>query len=105
MKIIIVYVTHESESDAKILANKLISERLIACSNIFPIQSSFWWKEHIQLESEWVSILKTIPENWQALQDRVIDLHPYDIPCIMKFEVEVNSSYGKWIFDNVIPKY
>lgn len=99
----LVYITCISEEQAKGIAGKLLEERLIACANIFPIQSMYWWKDAIQSESEWVAIVKTTDQLWDALQKHVESLHTYEVPCIMKIKVEANAAYEEWIRDSVQP--
>ncbi|MEM1322217.1 MAG: divalent-cation tolerance protein CutA [Bacteroidota bacterium] len=103
MSFIVVYITHGTERAAKMIANYLIEKKIVACANIFPITSAYWWKEAIQSDKEWVSIVKTIPEHWEVVQKEVEEVHPYDVPCIMKFDVEANASYAQWIRDAVRP--
>ena len=103
MHFIIVYITHGTELTAKKIANYLLDKKLVACANIFPISSAYWWKEKIQSEKEWVSIVKTVPELWERLQEEVEAVHPYDVPCIMKIEAEANKAYVNWIRNEVTP--
>ncbi|HLF65561.1 MAG TPA: divalent-cation tolerance protein CutA [Saprospiraceae bacterium] len=93
----IVYITFGSEADAQRISTQLIEERLAACANIFPIKSLYWWRDVIQSEDEWVVIVKTTTELWPVLKSRVEELHPYEVPCIMKIEVEANEKYEEWI--------
>jgi len=51
----------------------------------------------IDSANEIVSILKTKKENWKVVKEEIEKLHPYDVPCIMKIEVEANESYENWI--------
>ncbi len=101
MSFIIVYITHATEKVAMKVSNYLVEQKYAACANIFPIKSAYWWKEAVQQESEWVSIVKTIPENWISLKNEIENIHPYEVPCIMKFEVEANESYENWIRKSV----
>ena len=101
MSFIIVYITHATEKVATKVSNYLIEQKFVACANVFPIKSAYWWKEIIQSENEWVSIVKTIRENWDPLKKEIEKIHPYEIPCIMKFEVEANNSYEEWIKNSV----
>ncbi len=101
MSFILVYITHGTEESAKTISNHLIEKKLVACSNIFPITSAYWWKAAVQSENEWVSIVKTVPELWGRLQKEVEKKHPYEVPCIMKLEAEANASYEEWIRDSV----
>jgi len=101
MGFIIIYITHENESAAKKITDQLVEEKLVACGNLFPIQSAYWWKGAIQNEKEWVSIVKTIPELWNKVKSKVEEIHPYEVPCIMKLEAEANDKYEAWIRESV----
>lgn len=101
MSFIIVYITHGNEISARKLSNYLVENKLVACANIFPIKSAYWWKGAVQSDNEFVSIVKSVPELWNKLQATVEDIHPYDVPCIMKINAEANESYEKWIRDSV----
>jgi len=107
MKFIIIYITHANMKEAKKVAGTLLKEKLIACVNYFPIESSYWWlatsdasdggKSKITNSKEIVSIVKTKKENWTKVKKVVEAIHPYEVPCIMKIEVESNKSYANWI--------
>jgi len=102
MGFIAVYITHESEQAAKLLCDGLLEKKIIACANIFPITSAYWWSGTIAQEKEWVSIVKTTHKNWNMLEKEVMAQHPYEIPCIMKMEVSANEAYEKWIQESVV---
>lgn len=97
MPFIIVYITHSNEDSARKLSDYLIDKKYIACANIFPIKSAYWWNGEIESGEEYVSLLKTIPENWEKLKTEVEAIHPYDVPCIMKIEASANEQYEAWI--------
>ncbi len=100
MGFIIVYVTHPDRMTAEKISKSLVEEKVIACSNTLSIKSCYWWQSAIQNEEEIVTILKTKKENWEKLKARVAELHPYEVPCIMKLEVEANQEYEDWIRTN-----
>lgn len=101
MSFITIYITNKNEEAAQKIAKVLIEERLVACANLFPIQSTYWWKGDIASEGEWVSLVKTIPEHWQSICEKVRAIHPYQVPCMMKTQVEANEDYEQWIRDCV----
>ncbi len=103
MSFILIYVTHENLNEAKKIGEHLLENKIIACANYFPITASYWWHRKIESEDEYVSIFKTRTENWELVKKTIDKIHPYDIPCIMKFEVEANESYEKWINDETKP--
>ncbi|MEM9916930.1 MAG: divalent-cation tolerance protein CutA [Bacteroidota bacterium] len=92
-----VYITHPTESAAKKITSFLIERRVIACANLFPITSAYWWKGVVQNDKEWVSIVKTTHERWEALEKAVVEVHPYDVPCIIRTTVDANQAYEDWI--------
>ena len=102
MAFIAVYITNESQEAAQLLADALLDSRLIACANIFPMASTYLWQGNIAKEDEWVAIVKTTTRNWQKLKDKVTKIHPYDVPCIMKIDVEANKDYEDWVRASVI---
>lgn len=97
MGFIALYITHADEASAKKLTDVLIEEKAIACANMLPIESAYWWQGEVAREGEVVTIVKSRPENWPYLQRRITELHPYDVPCIVKFDVEANTAYEAWI--------
>lgn len=103
MSFIAIYITHSNEATAKQLSDVLIEKKLVACANLFPIQSAYRWKGKVVVEGEWVSLVKTIPERWEAVCRLVEELHPYEVPCIMKYEVAANAAYENWIRECVLP--
>lgn len=97
MAFLLVYVTHPDEATARRVAEHLVHERLAACANIFPITSAYWWQGAVQREGEWVSVLKTRLELESKVEEAVQKIHPYEVPCILRFEVRANEAYEQWI--------
>ena len=97
-KFITIYVTHSNIENAEKIVNFLLSERLIACSNYSNINVAYHWKDGIEKDSEVVSLLKTRKENWEKVKEYIESNHPYEIPCILKTEVEANDEYVKLIY-------
>ncbi|HMN90902.1 MAG TPA: divalent-cation tolerance protein CutA [Saprospiraceae bacterium] len=104
MTFTLLYITHSNELEAQRIVHHLLSDRLIACANIFPIQSAYWWQEAIQQDAEWVSILKTSRQRAAAAAAEAERIHPYDTPCIIQLEVQANAAYVQWIEDMVSDK-
>ncbi len=102
MSFILIYVTHENQENAEKIINHLLKNKLIACANLFPITSSYWWKGKIQNSKEIVSLLKTKKENWEKVKQEIIKIHPYETPCIIKISVEANEDYESWINKEII---
>ena len=97
MTFLVFYTTYPDENTARSIATQLLNQRLIACANIFPIQSAYWWEGAVQQEGEWVAVLKTRLSLEQAVEAALLEIHPYETPCIMRFETRANAAYAQWI--------
>ena len=97
MSFIIAYITNPNNETAEKIVSHLVENRIIACGNIFPIKSIYWWKGKVEKENEVVAIVKTTNEKWELLKEEVKKMHPYDVPCIVKIDAEANEEYEKWI--------
>ena len=102
MSFILVYVTHPDINTADRISKVLLEEKLIACSNTIPIKSVFWWESNIQNENEIVTIFKTTSEKWLQIKIRIAELHPYEVPCVIKWKVQANEEYERWIKESTI---
>ena len=100
-KIILIYITSKDKKEAKMIATHLLKRRLIACANIFPISSLYWWKGKIEKGMEVLLIAKTIPKNYAKVKVEVKKIHSYKTPCIIKIDAEANDGYLMWIRDEV----
>ena len=99
MKFIIIYCTHPNKEQSEKIVNNLLESKLIACVNYLPIDVSYHWKWDIANASVIVSLLKTRVENWEKVKKYIEDNHSYEIPCIIKMEVEANEDYVNWIYN------
>ena len=94
---ILIYITAKDKAEAKRISKHLLEKKLAACTNIFQIESMYWWKGKIQESKESVIIAKTSEENYEKVKQEVKKIHSYDTPCIMKLGVECNKEYSDWI--------
>lgn len=97
MNFVFIYITNPTKKEAKKIAQYLLKKRLIACANIFPISSLYWWKGKIVDEKEVVLIGKTIGANFEKIKKEVEKIHSYSIPCIIKIPVSSNKKYFNWL--------
>ena len=94
----LIYVTAKDEKEAKGIAKRLVEEKLIACANIYNINSVYPWKGKIDEWPESVMILKTKDNLVDKVMKRVKELHSYTIPCMLVIPVEkVNKEYLDWM--------
>ena len=78
---VIVLTTLPAEGDAETFASQLVDERLAACVNILPpMRSVYRWKGSIERADERQLVIKTTAEKVSALESRLKELHPYEVP-------------------------
>ncbi len=98
----IVYITAGDMDEARKIARVLVEERLAACANIFPVTSIFRWKGKIEESSEFGIIVKTKTAKVREIEEKVKEIHSYEVPCVVSFRMDKGSSdYLKWIEDSV----
>ena len=96
---IVVLVTAPTPERAAEIARAVVGEKLAACGNVVPgLRSIFRWEGKVQDEAEALLLLKTTRARFDALRDRVLALHPYDVPEVIALPVEAGSAaYLDWI--------
>lgn len=92
----LVYITCKDKKEAEKISLHLLRKRLIACANIFPIKSMYWWNNKIVNDNENVIIAKTNNKNFKKAVAEVKKLHSYEIPCILRINATANKEYEDW---------
>lgn len=101
MDIIAIYVTHANQQNANKINDHLFRKKLISSVNSFPVQTTFVSNGKLEKSEEIVTIYKTKPQNRNPVKEAIKEVHPYDVPCIMKFDGMINSRYGQRVIDSV----
>lgn len=93
-----VHTSFSGREDAQRVAHILVSERLAACANILDTHSIYPWKGKIESTGEVLVIFKTKENKYPALQARLTELHPYEVPMITALTIQAGSkSYLAWL--------
>ncbi len=96
-----VYVTAPPEA-ADDLARTLVDERLAACVNLVDCRSTYRWEGEVHEDDEVILFVKTTDDAYDRLVERVLDLHPYDVPCVERLdESDVSDDYAEWVRNEV----
>lgn len=98
-----VLVTAPDAQLAESLARTLVEERLAACANVIPgLVSVYRWKGEVQRDEEALMILKTTQSRIAPLRERVVQLHPYEVPEVLVLNVvDGHETYLGWVRDAV----
>lgn len=103
-ELLLFYVTHPSEAHAKNVIDELLKENLIACANTYSMKSDYWWDNSICKDEEYMTILKTHPELEDKVESKIMTLHSYDVPCIIRYTVRCNEAYYAWVVNETLRK-
>lgn len=83
---------------ARELAEFLLNQRLAACVSLVPgIESHYEWEGERECSQEVQLLIKTLPEKWPELRDRLRERHPYDCPEILRISAEGEAAYTQWV--------
>ena len=95
------YVTAPPDAATEI-AETVVEERLAACVNTIPCRSIYRWEGEVHRDEEAILLAKTTTDGYGELVSRIRDLHPYEVPCIERFDEEdVLDSFADWRRSNV----
>ena len=96
---VVVLVTAPNEKVAAQLARALVEEKLAACVNILPgVRSIYAWQGKTCDEPEVLCTVKTRASLLAAVRNRVITLHPYEVPEVIALPIVGGStSYLHWL--------
>lgn len=93
---VLVYLTCKDKKEAEKISLHLLKKRLIACANIFPIRSLYWWEGKIAKGMESAVIAKTVSKKFKKIIKEVRKIHSYEVPCILRIEADANDDYERW---------
>src|SRR5437868_2654585 len=99
MDVLFVYITTGSRDEALSIGRTLVEEGLAACANVLGEMTSIYrWQGEVEQGAEAVLIAKTRSERFDALAARVVELHSYELPCIVALPVAIGHvPYLDWI--------
>ena len=94
----IVLTTLGADADATLIARTLIDERLAACVNILPVMTSVYrWQGKVEQDREQQVVIKTATDRVAALQARLRQLHPYELPEFLVLDARGSEAYLAWV--------
>ena len=96
---LVVVTTVGTEQEANELAEELVARRHAACVSIVPVQRSVYrWRGKICDDSEFLLVIKTLEQEYDAVEATVSELHSYDLPEILAFRVSRGEArFLDWI--------
>ena len=99
MEPLLVITNCPDEASANAIALALVEERLAACVNLLPrVQSIYRWQGAVESASEIPLLIKSTATHYPALEQRIVALHPYDLPEIVALPITDGlPAYLNWL--------
>lgn len=95
----LILTTCPDAETAERIAQALVGEGLCACVNILPpMRSVYRWKEAVETAREQLLLIKARAEAQGAIEARIRDLHPYELPEIIGVPIVAGlPAYLAWL--------
>lgn len=105
MSVLLSLTTCPDATCAERIADALVGERLAACVNILPgVRSVYRWQGRIERGAEVLMLAKTTPERADKLRQRIVALHPYELPEVILVETAGGlPAYLDWVAAETAP--
>jgi periplasmic divalent cation tolerance protein len=98
MKYVIIYTTVSDKLEGENLSEILVSEKLAACVNMFPVISTYRFRGEVRKDEEFGMFIKTREDLVDEAIERIRQLHSYELPCIISIPIKKGyEKYLKWI--------
>ncbi len=98
MPFLLILTTVGNEPAAKHLSRTLVQEGLCACAQIECIESVYQWKGEVVQEPEWRILFKTAADRYAQVEQRLRELHPYELPAIYSLRPDqALPAFADWV--------
>ena len=95
---IFVYTTCENMEEAEKLGSIIITNKIGACVDFWPISSCYNWEGSMKCVSQAMLMITTFESKIEDVTQILSDNHSYSVPLIAGVDVRrVNSSYKEWM--------
>jgi periplasmic divalent cation tolerance protein len=83
-------------------ARALVDGRVAACVHVLdPGRSYYRWQGVVEEAAERQVVIKTTRDQLPALERRLAEAHPYDVPELLVCDVQGSGAYAAWVRDSV----
>ncbi len=92
------YVTFPDRETCREAVDVAVEEGLGACAVMVDVDSVYRWQGAVEEEdAEVAALFKTTEENADALVARLAEMHPYDVPAIIRLPAGTTEAYADYL--------
>jgi periplasmic divalent cation tolerance protein len=101
VKAIVIVTTVGTEEQANLVAEELVVSKSASCVNILPVHRSVYrWQGKVCEDSEFLLVIKSAEEKYEAVEKTIQELHDYELPEILAFNIaRGEKGFLEWISD------
>ena len=101
-KAVLIMCTFPEADLARTAIRAVVSEGLAACGTmIMDAESIYAWKGEIETSQETIVFLKAPESCYPALEQRLRQLHPYEVPEVIGLDISQGlPAYLEWILES-----
>jgi periplasmic divalent cation tolerance protein len=99
MNALLILSTADSLELAQRISSELVEAREAACVNIVPgIRSVYRWEGKVQDDAEYLLLIKSHGDHFEAVRSRIRRLHSYQVPEVLAIPIALgDSDYLSWL--------
>jgi periplasmic divalent cation tolerance protein len=85
----VIFITAGSKEEAEKISRGLVESKLAFCVSTLPkVQSTYYWEDKIHVDKEFLLIVKTRQDQYEALEAWIKNNHSYEVPEIIVLPIE-----------------
>ena len=100
-EVVVVLTTVPDRETGERLVTTVVHERMAACGNLLDgVTSIYRWEGKVERAAELLVLLKTRRALVEPLFERIVQLHPYQVPELVSVPADlVSHAYSRWVRD------
>lgn len=97
---VFIYTTCENMEEAKVLAEVIISKKIGACVDYWPISSCYNWQGSLSTVTHAMLLVTTFESKLEEVNQIISESHTYSTPLIAGVDVRrINHPYKEWMME------
>ncbi|WP_341753283.1 MULTISPECIES: divalent-cation tolerance protein CutA [unclassified Candidatus Tisiphia] len=98
----VILTTTDDQQVVDKLTISLLEANLAACIQVDNVVSYFKWEGKISSVPEFRIVVKAKSDNYNAIEKMIIDIHNYDLPQIIKLDIQDGlPAYLNWVTQSI----
>ena len=85
----VIFISAGSKEEAEKVSQGLVEDKLAFCVSSIPkMQSTYYWEDKVHVDEEFLLIVKTRTDHYEAVERWIKKNHSYEVPEIISLPIE-----------------